>query len=430
MQESRRSFLTKLGGATAGSLIATTFNPLMTTELKAAIKKVKNIDPKITAQDEVFWRTVKNAYKQSSHFINLENGYFNPQPEPVKDAFIDNVNMVNNIPSYYMRKRRAKEKLELKQKLADFAGCSAEEIVINRNTTEALNTIVSGIKLNKGDEVVISNQDYGSMRHSFKQKEKREGIVVKEISLPLLPDSMSEFVKAFEDAITDKTKLLHVTHMINLTGQLLPVREICDMAHKRGVEVVVDAAHSFAHIDFKIPDLHCDYLGTSLHKWLAAPMGNGLMYIKKDKIKNIWPLMAELDFGEDDIRKFEHLGTLSPANWLTISDAIDFHNNIGSKLKEERLRYLKNYWLTKVKDLPKVKVNTSLQDEQSCGIANIGIEGIEPVGLADKLFDEYKIYTVGIKHKEYQGIRVSPNTYINTRELDLFVEGIKLIAKT
>ncbi len=263
------------------------------------------------------------------------------------------------------------------------------------------------------------------MLAAFKQQAKRYGVVNKIISLPLHPKNKQEIVGAFEDAITHRTKVILVTHIINLTGQILPVREICDMAHTHSVEVIVDAAHSFAHVDFKIPDLHCDYLGTSLHKWLCAPLGTGLMYIKKENIRKVWPLFGDTDFSEEDIRKFEHIGTHPCSSVITIEDALRFHNSIGSKRKEERLRYLKNYWVNKVATQPKVTLNTPMPDEQSCAIANINIVGKSPTEIANYLFDKHKIFTVAIDTEAVKGVRVTPHLYTTLQDLDLLVDAIR-----
>jgi len=329
-----------------------------------------------------------------------------------------------------MRRRQHEEKLEIKKKLAKMAGVSHEEIVITRNTTEALDTVISGMDLKKGDEALMTNQDYGSMLQAFDMRAKRFGIKNNIISIPLHPKNSMEIVKAFEKGITPKTKVILVTHLINLTGQILPARDIADMAHERGIEVIVDAAHSFAHLDFRIPDLDCDYFGTSLHKWLCCPLGAGMMYMKKEKIAKTWPLFGDTAIPLDDIRKFEHIGTHPVSTNLTIATAIKFHNSIGSKRKEERLRYLKNYWVNKVKDLPKVIINTPFDDDKSCGIGNFAIEGMKPDDVANYLFDKYKIFTVGINREAIKGVRVTPHLYTTLSELDLLVTAIKELSAT
>jgi len=429
MANSRRSFLKQMGGLTIAAAALPLLNPEYTEEVETAAKKVAHLTPEKAAENEDFWFTVQQAYSQSPHFINLENGYFSPQPEICLDAQCKNIRMINEIPSFYMRKRQAQERTDLKNMVADFAGCSAEEIVLTRNTTESLNNIIAGIEMKKGDEALMATSEYPNMHAAFEQRAGRFEIVNKTISIPLVPEDNNEITEIFKKEITPKTKVILVSHMSFLTGQILPVREICDMAHEKGIEVIVDAAHSFAHVDYKIPDLHCDYFGTSLHKWLCAPLGNGLMYIKKDKIKNVWPLFGDNAYSADDIRKFERIGTRPPAEYLTLANSIRFHNSIGSKRKEERLRYLKNYWAEKVKSFPKVKLNTPLKDDQSCGIANVGIEGKTPAEIAEYLFDKHKIFTVAIDSGVVKGVRVSPHIYTRLEDLDLLVEAIDMLCK-
>ncbi len=410
---------------TAGAAI---FNPLQAEELQRLFENYSDTDPKQLAQDEDFWYHVQRSYIQSPHFINLESGYFSPQPTEVMEAQLRNVQMINEQPSFYYRRRMDEERLEIKKKLADLAGVSHEEIVVTRNTTEALDTVILGMDLKPGDEALYNNQDYMSMQEAFEQRAERYGIRNKVIDIPLRPKNKMEVVKVFEEAITPKTKVILVTHMINLTGQILPVREIADMAHDRGIEVICDAAHTFAQLDYKIPELDCDYYGTSLHKWLCCPVGAGMMYMKKEKIEKTWPLFGDSRVPKDDIRKFEHIGTHPVSTNLTIAAAIDFHRNLGPKRKEERLRYLKNYWVSKVENLPKVNINTPLGDDQSCAIANFSVEGMTPNETSDYLYDNHKVFTVAINRKAVKGVRVTPHLYTRLEQLDKLVDAIREMA--
>jgi len=333
--------------------------------------------------------------------------------------------------SYYMRTKMADDKLGVRQLLANFLNCSSKEIIVTRNTTESLDTIISGYRWNKGDEAIMAYQDYGSMIDMFKQQANRFGIVNKFISIPNHPKSDEEIVDLYEKAITPNTKLIMVCHMINITGQILPIRKICDMAHKHGVEVMVDGAHAIAHFDFRITDLDCDYYGCSLHKWLSVPLGAGLLYVKQDKIKNLWPIYGEEGYAEDDIRKLNHTGTHPMHTELTITHAINFHNKIGSKRKEDRLRYLQQYWTSKVKDLRHIILNTPLESNRSCGIANVGIKNMAPADMAKTLLDKYKIWTVAINNEmgKVQGCRITPSVYTTTAELDTLVMALKEMGK-
>jgi len=429
MQQSRRNFIQKAGNATLGLSALAIFNPLYAHDVESASKKVAHLSPKDAAQDEDFWYQVQKAYRQSPHFINLESGYYSPEPLEVLESQLDNIKMINEQPSFYMRRRQWDDKKAIKEQLANFAGVSADEIVITRNTTESLDTIILGMDLKPGDEAIMTDQDYGSMLETFEMRARRFGIKNKIISLPLHPKNDNEIVDAYEKAITKKTKVLLVTHLINLTGQILPVRAIAEMAHAKGIEIIVDAAHSFAQLDYKIPELDCDYYGASLHKWLCCPLGTGIMYMKKEKIEKTWPLFGDTSQPVDSIAKFEHIGTHPVSTNLTIAAAIKFHNSIGSKRKEERLRYLKNYWVEQVKDLPKVIINTPFEDERSCALANFAIEGMQPKAVADYLYDKHKIFTVGINRDSIQGVRVTPHLYTTKPELDLLVKAIQELSE-
>ena len=367
---------------------------------------------------------MRKGYKLKPDYINLENGYYNFLPEQVLEKFIGHVREVNLQGSYYMRTVQFDNKKSMAAKLAAVAGCSPDELIITRNTTESLDMIIGGLDWKAGDEAIMAEQDYGAMLEMFKQSSKRFGIVNKVVSVPLHPKSDEEIVDLYASAITEKTRLLMVCHMINITGHILPVRKICDMAHKRGVQVMVDGAHSFAHIKFAITDLDCDYFGTSLHKWMSVPLGAGFLYVKKERIGGVWPLLAEGERKPDDISRLNHIGTHPAHTDLTIADSIDFYNVIGAERKEARLRYLQNYWTSKVRDLPKVILNTPADPLRSCGIANVGIRDMKPNDLGDVLFKKYKIYTAPIDGAGVHGCRITPNVYTTTADLDVLVKAL------
>ena len=380
-------------------------------------------------ENEDYWQTIRNDYKLKPDYINLENGYYNIMAQPVLNGYLKDLQMVNMEGSYYMRTVQYDNKQKSKERLAELLGCSSEELIITRNTTESLDTIISGINWKQGDEAIMAEQDYGSMLDMFKQQAKRFGIENKLISIPLHPKNDEEIVKLYENAITSKTKLIMICHMINITGQILPVKKICDMAHSKGVEVMVDGAHAVSHLDFKISDLNCDYYGSSLHKWLGVPLGVGILFVAREKIKSIWPLFGEYGFNEGDIRKLNHTGTISVASDIAINHAIDYNKNIGIKRKENRLRFLQNYWTSKIKDVNNINLNTPTDADRSCGIANVGIEKIKPAELAKILLQKYKIWTVAIDTANVHGVRITPHLYTTTNELDKFVNALKEIAK-
>ncbi len=404
--------------------------PFSLSRIEKIVDQVSNIAPDKLAGDEEFWEKIRAGYKLKKDYINLENGYYCFMPEETMDHYIDHIREVNLQGSYYMRTVQWDNQKAVTEKLANVAGCSSEELIITRNTTESLDLVIAGQDWVEGDEAIFAEQDYGSMQDQFKLMEKRYGIVTKVVSVPNHPKSDEEIVKLYADAITEKTKLLMICHLINITGQVLPVRKICDMAHEKGVEVMVDGAHAFAQLDFKLDDLNCDYYGTSLHKWLSVPLGAGFLYVKKEKVSKLWPLMAQWKTPVDDIFRLNHTGTHPVHTHLAISNAIDYHNAIGIKRKEARLKFLQNYWTSKVRSVDNVVVNTPVEMARHGAIGNVGIKGMEPRDLAKKLMEDYKIWTVSIHRPEASvlGVRVTPNVYTTIEELDTFVSAIKEIA--
>lgn len=424
----RRHFLQQAGlyslSAIAGRLIL----PDLAFQLKSEIERIETLSLSEQVRDETFWQEIKNAYSVSPTILNLNNGGVSPQPRVVQEAVERYNRLSNEAPSYYMWRILDKGKEPLREKVADLAGCDAEELAFNRNSSEALETIIFGLPLQAGDEVVLSHMDYPNMMNAWKQREKRDGIVLKWIDPKFPMEDEDAIANLYVSQFTNRTKIVHLTHVVNWMGQILPVRKIADLAHTKGIEVLVDGAHSFAHLDFKISDLNCDYFGTSLHKWLCAPFGSGLLYVKKEKIKKLYPLFAAPDPEEDDIRKFEHLGTRSLAIEQAIGQALDFHWLIGNERKSERLFYLKNYWCEAVKGWPGVRVGTSLQKGFSGAIALLQIENKTPLEVAQSLMKDYGIHTVSIDYRHTQGVRITPNVYTVTRDLDRLVDAIQGIA--
>jgi len=392
------------------------------------VKKFEHVAPAMLAKEEEFWAAIRGGYKLKPDYINLENGYYCFLPEEILEHFIRHVREVNYQASYYMRTVQWDNKKKAAAKLAELAGCSSDELIITRNTTESLDMVIGGIHWQPGDEAIMAEQDYGSMLNMFKLMEKKHGIVNRIVSVPNHPASDEEIVNLYANAITAKTRLLMVGHMINITGQIMPVRKICDMAHARGVAVMVDGAHAFAHINFSISELDCDYYGASLHKWLSVPLGAGILYVKKGKTANIWPLLASGVSDQNDIAWLNQTGTHPVHTDLTIANAIDFYLKIGRERKEERLRYLQTYWTSKVRNLPHVMVNTPEDPKRYCGIGNVGIKGMKPQDLADTLFKKYNIYTVAIDGAGVHGCRITPNIYTTTQELDVLVKALKEMA--
>jgi selenocysteine lyase/cysteine desulfurase len=424
----RRSFFKKTIGLT-GALSLTPFvQHALAEDISDALVSLNKLDPSIAFTDEDLWARMAQAYTVSPNILNLNNGGVSPQPKVVQDAVDRYYHLSNEAPTYYMWQILDKGREPVRRKLAELAGTSADEIAINRNATEALDTVTFGLTLSKGDEIIMTKQDYPNMIQAWKQKELRDGIKIKWLSFSLPVENDEQIVKEFINATTSKTKIWHITHMINWTGQIMPVKKLCEEARKRNIISIVDGAHTFAHMDFKIPDFNPDYYGTSLHKWLCAPFGTGMLYVKKENIAGLWPLFPNDKPQLADIRKFETLGTRSFAPEQAIGQAVDFHNAIGSKRKEERLRYLKNYWCEKVDEHSRIKLIISLKPEYACALGSFSIDGIDPGDVANKLFSEHQIHTVSIKWDNISCIRVTPHVYTTTKDLDRFVEAVLKIA--
>ena len=385
--------------------------------------------PSALAEDNAFWEQIRQQYILKPDYINLENGYYNFLPQPILNKYIEHIKEINYQGSYYMRTVQWENKQKSVIALAEIAGCSPDELIITRNTTESLDTIIGGIHWQAGDEAIMAEQDYGAMLDMFKLVSERHGVVNKMISVPNHPKDDAEIVDLYKNAITPKTKVILVSHMINITGQILPIKKISEMAHQYGVQVMVDGAHAFAHIQFSIADLGCDYYAASLHKWLSVPLGAGILFAKKEHIKNIWPLFGDNEKDQNKIKRINHTGTHPVHTDLTIPDSIAYYQMIGPAKKEARLRYLQQYWTSKVKDNSNIILNTPTTPDRSCAISNVGIKNMKPAILAERLMKEHKIFTVAIDYANVQGCRITPNLYTTTKELDVFVAALNSLSK-
>ena len=430
METSRRNFLKSIGlGVSSLSLFGLSTKTAQAV-LEKKIKEVKDLTPFEVAQDESFWFYVQQAFNIDRNIINLNNGGVHPAPKIVMDAVHRYLDFSNGAPPYNMWRLLQPRKELIRKKLADTFGCSPEEIAITRNVTESMQIALLGLELKPGDEVLTTTHDYPSMKNALFQREKREGVAVKTFDFPYPPPNLKVLAELFEKNVTSKTRLILVCHITNLTGQIFPIRDICQMARKRGIEVVIDGAHSFGHFEYKQKDLDCDIYGANLHKWIMAPIGTGFLYVKKEKIRNIWPLFPAPDPQSDDIRKFEHIGTHPEYLELAIGEALTFHHGIGGKRKEERFRYLRNYWAKPLEKLPGVKILTSYDPQQSCGLGTFTVENMDMAKLSEILFDKHKIYTISVNVPEdVVGIRVTPSIYTTLRELDVFIEAASYYIK-
>ena len=406
------------------SLGALSFSPLISASELSDFKPISKNLPVINNEDEL-WKTVRSHYTLKDEYINLESGYYNIIPDPILDHFINHVKHVNIEGSYYMRKALNKNKDRVTSELANLVGSTPDQIAITRNATESLDLVISGFPWKKGDEAIYAKQDYGTMKEMFEQISDRYGVVNKIISVPNHPKNDEEIVSLYESQITNKTKLIMVCHMINITGQILPIKKICEMAHSYGVEVMVDGAHCVGHFDFSIDDFNCDYYGSSLHKWLATPLGAGLLYVNKNKTHRIWPLLANGNTDKSDIKRLNHIGTHPVHTDLAISNSIDYIKWIGMERKENRMRFLQRYWSDQLRNIKNVVVNTPIDMQRSCGIGNVGLTNMSPSKMENILFDNYNIFTVAIDYANVKGCRISPNIFTTTEELDIFVKAVK-----
>jgi isopenicillin-N epimerase len=422
----RRGFLQATG--TAGVAAIASFRDDGLDRIVAAGRFVEGISPEEVARDENYWREVQQAFTLDRTIINLNNGGVCPSPRVVHDALKRYLDISNQSPVYHMWQILEPNIESVRRRLAQAFGCDPEEMAITRNASEALQIAQLGIDLKPGDEVVTTNQDYGRMLDTWQQRVRRDGIKLTQVSFPVPPKSMDVLADALLNAITPATKVLHFCHITNLTGQIFPVKRICDEARRRGIKTIVDGAHAFAHFPFTVADLGCDYYGTSLHKWLLAPIGTGFLYVRKENIPSLWPLTPASESKTNDIRKFEEIGTHPAANHNAIAEALTFHEGIGAERKAARLRYLRNRWAERLAKNPKFRIHTNLDPEHSCAICNVQLVGVPSNKVVAHLWEKWRIIVTPINHKEYEGVRVTPNVYTTLEEVDTFAEAMERLA--
>jgi selenocysteine lyase/cysteine desulfurase len=422
---SRRVFL---GAGTTAALAAFTNESL--TRVAAAAARTTDRSASDLAADESYWREIQQAFTLDRTVINLNNGGCCPSPRVVHEAFKRYLDISNQAPVYHMWQILEPNIETVRRKLATEFGCDPEELAITRNASEALQIAQLGLDLRAGDEVVTTNQDYGRMLDTWDQRARRDGITVKKISFPVPPPSMDDLAERLLGAVTPRTKVLHFCHITNLTGQIFPVRTICDAARAKGIQTIVDGAHAFAHFPFKLSDLGCDYYGTSLHKWLLAPIGTGFLYVRRENIERLWPLTPAAASRAKDIRKLEEIGTHPAANHNAIAEALGFHQGIGAERKAARLRYLRNRWADRLKASQQFRIHTNLDPAQSCAIGTVQVIGVPAAKATTQLWDKWRIMATPIVHAEYEGIRVTPNVYTTLDEIDTFADCMEEISKS
>ena len=422
---SRRAFLQTLGATS----VAAFGRHDLHARVDSAARAVQGRSPDEVAADEDFWREIREAFTLDRTIVNLNNGGVCPSPRVVHEAMKRYLDISNQAPVYHMWQILEPNLETVRRRLAAEFGCDAEELAVTRNASEALQIAQLGIDLAPGDEVLTTNQDYPRMLDTWQQRVRRDGIVLKQISFPVPPPSQADLASRFEKAITARTKVIHVCHITNLTGQIFPVRDICRMARGRGIRTIVDGAHAFAHFPFSLADLECDYYGTSLHKWLLAPVGTGFLYVRRELIKDHWPLTPASESRAADIRKFEEIGTHPAAMHNAIAEALEFHHSVGGARKAARLRYLRNRWARLLHERPGAKVLTSFDPAQGCAIGLLSLGELDPEKVTAHLWNRHRIIVTPIRHAEFQGLRITPNLYTTLGEIDGFVTAIEEVLK-
>jgi selenocysteine lyase/cysteine desulfurase len=418
----RRAFL----GLAAGASVAA-FRDDGLDRVLAAGRGAESQSADVVARDESYWREIQKAFTVNRSYVNLNNGGVCPSPRIVQEAMKRYLDLSNEAPSYTMWELLEPQVESVRQGLARAFGCDPEEMAITRNASEGLETVQLGLDLKPGDEILTTTHDYPRMLTTWRQRERRDGVVLKTFPFPVPPPSLDDLAERFEQAITPRTRVILLCHITNLTGQIFPVKRICRMARERGIEAIVDGAHAFAHFPFTHADLDCDYYATSLHKWLLAPHGTGFLYVRKSKIPRVWPLMAAPEKMDADVRKFEEIGTHPAANHNAIAEALVFHHGIGVERRAARMRYLRDRWMRRLSENPRARIFTSFDPALSCGIGTVGIEGVDTRKLAAHLFDKRRIIVVPIVHEDFEGLRVTPNVYNTVDEIDRFAEEMEAV---
>ena len=422
----RRGFLQATG--MAGAAAVAMFRDDGLARLEAADRLVDGWPAADVAADENYWREIQQAFTLDRTIINLNNGGCCPSPRVVHEALKRYLDISNQSPVYHMWQILEPNIESVRRRLAAEFGCDAEEMAITRNASEALQIAQLGVDLKAGDEVITTNQDYGRMLDTWEQRVRRDGIKLTKVSFPVPPKSMEVLAEPLLSAITPRTKVLHFCHITNLTGQIFPVKKIADEARRRGIKTIVDGAHAFAHFPYKVSDLGCDYYGTSLHKWLLAPIGTGFLYVRRENIPSTWPLTPAAASKASDIRKFEEIGTHPAANHNAIAEALTFHEGIGAERKAARLRYLRNRWAERLGNSSKFAIHTNLDPAHSCAIGNVQVRGVPTAKVVGQLWEKWRIIATPIVHAEYEGLRVTPNVYTTLEEVDTFVGAMEKIS--
>ncbi len=421
----RRAFLHSLA-AGAATLSLPTFNARAIRRLEEAHSIAGASPPSSTAEDETYWGTIQRAFDLDRTMINLNNGGCSPAPTHVLDQMIRDLRFSNELPVDHMWNVLEPRIESVRRELASEFGCDPEEMAIVRNASEANENMIFGLDLERGDEVILTTQNYPRMRNAWIQRQRRDGIVIKWVKLETPPRSADYYVQQIAAAITPRTKVIETMHISFMTGYIAPVKQVVELARPKGIQVFVDGAHAFAHFPFTRDSLGVDYYGTSLHKWLMAPIGTGFLYVRRDRIKSLWPIMAGSIEQESDVRKYEEIGTHPAANHNAIAVALTFHRSIGSDRKITRLRFLRDRWAKRVvaESGGRARMLTPIGPNESGAIGVVAFDGLEIPKLHAWLMHKHRIVTTPLVHEEFSGLRVTPNVYTTLEEVDRFAETV------
>jgi selenocysteine lyase/cysteine desulfurase len=408
--------------------IATVMQPDALERLRAATRSVEGLPAGQVARDEDFWFEISQAFTVDRNIVNLNNGTLQPSLRVVQDAMRRHYEFSANA-GFHTTAYFSKECEMVRKRLASHAGCECEEVAITRCGSESGEIAVMGIDLKPGDEVVTTDQDYPRFLNSWKQRQRREGIVLRIVDLPAPPVPLDVFYDRIVGAVTPKTRVIHVCHMTHLTGQMAPIKRLAAFAKARGIQFIVDGAHGFMQVPIDVGDFDCDYYIGSLHKWCMAPPGNGFLYVRQSRIASLWPLTPADESQKNDIRKFEDVGTRTFANRVAIAEALTFNEGLGIERKSARLRYLKERWANRLKAHPRVRFFSSLDPAESCAIATFGIDGANHAKLAQTLLDDHAIIVSHMTHRTFEGFRIVPNVSMTLREIDYFCDVMEKLLK-
>ncbi|HEV2150353.1 MAG TPA: aminotransferase class V-fold PLP-dependent enzyme [Longimicrobiaceae bacterium] len=438
----RRNFLTRTAGALGALAVAPA--PLLADRLARMSTLLDTLDadllalgaaadPARLAEDEPFWARVREAFALDPAVVNLDHGWTNPAPREAMADLVRLAREVQSLPAHWLARLWPEvTDTTVRAALAEAMGAPGKQIALVRNATEALDTVLLGVPLRAGDEVVCSAHDYYAMLDALEQRRARDGVVLRMLRPPVPAPSLERLAEMYEAAIGPRTKLVLLTHPSNLTGQLLPVRRIAAAAHAVGAEVVVDGAQSLGLLEEPVAALDCDYYGASAHKWLGVPVGTGVLWMRPEHAAKVWPLIPSPP-ETAGMSRFEWIGTSPEYVAPAALPALAIHRTLGAARKAERLRYLTSYWRTRAAaTLPEARFYTTDGAAMGLGLCTVELPGVESKALEARLLERHGILVQAMsgnaRTPEIRGIRVSPNVYTSPAELDRLVRALVAVA--